>query len=106
MSQEEFAAAFRRSPMKRAKLRGLERDVAVVLGNIRTMEDVPVLQQALDNPERWCASTQRGRLEGPRITSESDTPAGARPYLLTMPTEPPLPLWSGVGNDRCSFAAE
>ncbi len=51
MSQEEFAAAFRRSPMKRAKLRGLERDVAVVLGNIRTMEDVPVLQQALDDSE-------------------------------------------------------
>jgi epoxyqueuosine reductase len=29
MSQEEFAAAFRRSPMKRAKLRGLQRNAAV-----------------------------------------------------------------------------
>lgn len=51
MSQEEFIAAFRRSPMKRAKLRGLKRNAAVVLGNIGTTEDVPVLQQALDDSE-------------------------------------------------------
>jgi epoxyqueuosine reductase len=79
MSQEEFAAAFRHSPMKRAKLRGLKRNAAVVLGNIGTMEDVPVLEQALDNPEplvrehaawilgrllsRVAASTRLDRLE-------------------------------------------
>ena len=51
MSQEEFAAAFRRSPMKRAKLRGLKRDAAVVLGSIGTMEDAAVLRRALDDPE-------------------------------------------------------
>jgi epoxyqueuosine reductase len=34
MSQEEFSAAFKGSPMKRAKLRGLKRNSAVVLGNI------------------------------------------------------------------------
>jgi epoxyqueuosine reductase len=38
MSQEEFTAAFRKSPMKRAKLRGLKRNAAVVLGNIGTRE--------------------------------------------------------------------
>ena len=38
MSQEEFAAAFRHSPMKRAKLRGLKRNAAVVLGNIGDAE--------------------------------------------------------------------
>jgi epoxyqueuosine reductase len=32
MSQENFAAAFRRSPMKRAKLSGLKRNAAVVIG--------------------------------------------------------------------------
>ena len=34
LSQEEFSAAFRKSPMKRAKLAGLQRNAAVVLGNV------------------------------------------------------------------------
>jgi epoxyqueuosine reductase len=34
MSQEEFSRTFKNSPMKRAKLRGLKRNAAVVLGNI------------------------------------------------------------------------
>ena len=34
MSQAEFGAAFKGSPMKRAKLQGLKRNAAVVLGNI------------------------------------------------------------------------
>ncbi len=33
MSQDEFSTAFRKSPMKRAKLRGLQRNAAVVLRN-------------------------------------------------------------------------
>ena len=33
MSQDEFSTAFRKSPMKRAKLRGLKRNAAVVLRN-------------------------------------------------------------------------
>jgi epoxyqueuosine reductase len=51
MTQEAFSAAFRGSPMKRAKLRGLKRNAAVVLGNVGTTEDVTVLQHALDDPE-------------------------------------------------------
>ena len=51
MSQETFTAVFRRSPMKRAKLRGLARNAAAALGNTGTIEDVPVLQQALADPE-------------------------------------------------------
>lgn len=38
MSQEEFSAAFKGSPMKRAKLRGLKRNAAVVLGNLGASE--------------------------------------------------------------------
>jgi epoxyqueuosine reductase len=34
MGNEEFRSAFRRSPMKRAKRRGLARNAAVVLGNV------------------------------------------------------------------------
>jgi epoxyqueuosine reductase len=51
MSQEEFAAAFGRSPMKRAKLRGLKRNAAVVLGNAGTTEYTDVLARALDDAE-------------------------------------------------------
>jgi hypothetical protein len=39
MSQEEFSAAFKGSPMKRAKLRGLKRNAAVVLGNAGRDDD-------------------------------------------------------------------
>src|SRR5829696_4526062 len=51
LSQAEFSVAFKNSPMKRAKLRGLKRNAAVVLGNVGTVEDVPALQQALEDPE-------------------------------------------------------
>ncbi|HEX5970646.1 MAG TPA: tRNA epoxyqueuosine(34) reductase QueG, partial [Gemmatimonadaceae bacterium] len=36
LSQEEFSDAFRKSPMKRAKLAGLQRNAAVVLGDVRS----------------------------------------------------------------------
>jgi len=51
MSQAEFSAAFKGSPMKRAKLRGLKRNAAVVLGNVGTADDVDVLTRALDDDE-------------------------------------------------------
>jgi epoxyqueuosine reductase len=37
--------------MKRAKLRGLKRNAAVVLGNVDTTDDVEALERALDDPE-------------------------------------------------------
>jgi len=51
MTQEEFSRAFKGSPMKRAKLRGLKRNAAVVLGNVGTGDDADVLTHALDDPE-------------------------------------------------------
>ena len=41
MTQEEFSAAFKGSPMKRAKLHGLQRNAAVVLGNISARDGEP-----------------------------------------------------------------
>jgi len=68
MTQEEFSAAFRCSPMKRAKLRGLKRNAAVVLGNIGTADDVDVLTRALDDEEplvrehaAWALARPRAR---------------------------------------------
>ena len=46
MSQAEFSAAFKGSPMTRAKLRGLQRNAAVVVGNVGTTDDVDVLTRA------------------------------------------------------------
>ena len=51
MTQEEFSRAFKGSPMKRAKLRGLKRNAAVVLGNVGTVGDADVLTRALDDAE-------------------------------------------------------
>jgi epoxyqueuosine reductase len=91
MTQEELSAAFRGSPMKRAKLRGLKRNAAVVLGNVRRasqmekVEDVQVLTRALDDPEplvREHAVWALGRLGSAsaadvlrrRLMAESDAP--------------------------------
>ena len=51
MDVEAYRAAFRGSPMKRATLPALKRNAAVVLGNVGTVEDVPVLEQALEDEE-------------------------------------------------------
>ncbi len=57
MTQGEFSAAFKGSPMKRAKLRGLKRNAAVMLGNgitaagAESTEDIDALRRALDDPE-------------------------------------------------------
>ena len=46
-----FSTAFRGSPMKRAKLRGLKRNAAVVLGNVGTSDDCTALARAAEDPE-------------------------------------------------------
>lgn len=52
LSEEEFRRRFRGSPILRAKRRGFLRNVAVALGNLKTLEAVPALIQALrdDDP--------------------------------------------------------
>jgi epoxyqueuosine reductase len=68
MSQSEFSAAFRGSPMKRAKLRGLKRNSAVVLGNIGSPDDIPALAAALSDSEplvRAHAAWALGRIGSP-----------------------------------------
>ena len=68
MSQEEFSAAFKGSPMKRAKVRGLKRNAAVVLGNVGDERDFDVLSRALEDTEplvrvhaRWAMESLRSR---------------------------------------------
>ena len=68
MTQAEFSAAFKGSPMKRAKLRGLRRNAAVVLGNVGTAEDVELLARA-----SFDASTGRAANSATRFGRANDT---------------------------------
>ena len=47
MTQQEFSARFRHSPIKRAKMVGLKRNACVALGNIGDPRAVPALGKAL-----------------------------------------------------------
>ncbi|MEE2987043.1 MAG: HEAT repeat domain-containing protein, partial [Nitrospinota bacterium] len=51
LDEEGFKKRFRKSPVKRIKRRGLLRNVAVALGNSENPEAVPVLVEALADPE-------------------------------------------------------
>ena len=51
LDDEGFRSRFRKSPVKRIKRRGLLRNVAIALGNSGQPEAVPVLIQALVDPE-------------------------------------------------------
>jgi epoxyqueuosine reductase len=67
-SQSEFSAAFKGSPMKRAKLRGLRRNAAIVLGNVAEPSAVPALSDALSDDEtlvREHAAWALGRIGSP-----------------------------------------
>jgi hypothetical protein len=65
MDQAEFSRRFKGSPVKRAKRRGLLRNVAVALGNWGSPEAVPVLATALEDAEpliRGHAARALGRI--------------------------------------------
>ena len=66
LTDEEFSARFSGSPMKRAKRRGLLRNVAVALGNWGNPGAIPVLVGALDDEEpliRGHAAWALGRIQ-------------------------------------------
>ena len=68
MDDDAFRSAFMGSAMKRAKLRGLKRNAAVLLGNFRDPRDLPAITQALDDPEplvRQHARWALGRIRAP-----------------------------------------
>ncbi len=50
-SDGDFRTTFKSSPMKRAKLRGLKRNAAVVLGNVGNRDDAPTLTATLEDSD-------------------------------------------------------
>jgi epoxyqueuosine reductase len=71
MSDQDFRIAFKGSPMKRAKLRGLKRNAAVVLGNIGDARDEDVLARALDPSESLVQQHAERALERIRHSGRS-----------------------------------
>jgi epoxyqueuosine reductase len=51
LSDMEFGALFRKSPIKRIKRRGFLRNVCVALGNVGDSSDLPALERAAADPE-------------------------------------------------------
>ncbi len=67
LDQQGFSDRFRNSPIKRAKLEGLQRNVCVALGNIGDRGSAPALVKALGNGTalvRMHAAWALGRLGG------------------------------------------
>ncbi len=51
LSSVEFNRRFKRSPLKRAKRRGVLRNLAVAIGNSGNKTDLPILEQAIQDDE-------------------------------------------------------
>ena len=68
LSDADFRALFRNSPIKRIKRRGFLRNVCVALGNVGDPSDLPALERAAADPElliaehaEWAIQQIRGR---------------------------------------------
>ncbi|HSK88303.1 MAG TPA: tRNA epoxyqueuosine(34) reductase QueG, partial [Anaerolineales bacterium] len=81
ISTPEFNQRFQRSPVKRAKRRGYLRNVAVALGNMGDLHELPVLQNALHHDEplvrehvKWAIEKINQRVRAPRQEKERQEP--------------------------------
>lgn len=63
MNEDAYRSAFKGSAMKRAKLRGLRRNAAVVLGNVGGPDDFDVLARASEDPDAMVAEHAAWALE-------------------------------------------
>ena len=63
LTPESFNRQFKRSPIQRAKRRGLLRNAAVALGNIGDDRALPALEKALEDPEPLVGEHARWAIE-------------------------------------------
>ena len=109
MTQEEFSARFKGSPIKRAKRRGLLRNVAVALGNWGSPEAVPALAVALNDEEplvRGHAAWALGRIgtaaarQALRGRAEVEEDAWVREEIAAaLGKEADPPAWKGARRE-------
>src|SRR5437588_13117709 len=78
LTDAEFRALFRKSPIKRIKRRGFLRNVCVALGNVGTAGDLLALRRAAEDPEpliaehaQWAINRIEERLTGSFATNNS-----------------------------------
>jgi epoxyqueuosine reductase len=76
LSDAEFRALFRDSPIKRIKRRGFVRNVCVALGNVGDLDDLPALQRAALDAEplvaehaNWAIGRIRERFNAEKLPS-------------------------------------
>lgn len=104
LNEEEFRERFKGSPVKRAKRRGLLRNVAVALGNLRSGEAVPALARALKDPEAlvrahvaWALGqigTEQAQLALEEALEEENDPGVIREIRLALGKD-------GMSADDC-----
>jgi epoxyqueuosine reductase len=72
LTSQSFNQRFKGSPIKRAKRRGYLRNVAVALGNIGDMHDLPVLQNAINDEESTIREHAKWAIEQIKRRNHSD----------------------------------
>jgi epoxyqueuosine reductase len=75
LSDLEFRALFRNSPIKRIKRRGFLRNVCVALGNVGDHSDLPALERAATDPEPLIAEHAAWAIEQIRTRPKSTIPS-------------------------------
>jgi epoxyqueuosine reductase len=75
LSDPEFRALFRNSPIKRIKRRGFLRNVCVALGNAGDASDLPALERAATEPEPLIAEHATWAIAQIRTRSKSTIPS-------------------------------
>ncbi|MDQ6808854.1 MAG: tRNA epoxyqueuosine(34) reductase QueG [Verrucomicrobiota bacterium] len=83
LSDADFRALFRGSPIKRIKRRGFLRNVCVALGNVGDLADLPALQRRVSDPEpliaehaQWAIDQIRSRNSAARSLEPETESAG------------------------------
>ena len=98
MTPPAFSPVFKRSPMKRAKLRGLKRHAAVVLGSVGTADDIDLLTPLWPVPPH--AQPTRSRRRCAPYSARRTEPRG---HIFNAPNAAQAGSFAGAGlRTRCS----
>jgi epoxyqueuosine reductase len=74
LTDKEFRALFRNSPIKRIKRRGFLRNVCVALGNVGSASDIPALECAAADPEPLIAEHAAWAIDQIRARHSTNRP--------------------------------